>query len=361
MPNTSLLDQLTALAREDSSDRRRDLLRALTDLYLSDSVDPDERAGMLYGEIVVKVADQVAIDARIELAQRLAPAEHAPHAAVYKLATDEIAVAREVLRQSSVLSDADLVAIAETHGDDHMMEIAARPELSATVTDVLVDRGSSGVLHTVSRNSGARFSDFGFQTLATKADGDEALQEILVGRRDMPEAARSQLMTVMSDALKVRLAEEGKQVDQKALAALARTAVDQVNQDAAQSEGLRSRVAVMIEEVKLGKRRVDSIVLLICREDRALDLGWALAMLADVPENGVAKAVLSADPGPLAMLCKVLGVSSEAYRKIEMRRKRLRLGDSVVMRETEQYNALSEADAQRAFRFLKVRRTAAAS
>ncbi len=118
----------------------------------------------------------------------------------------------------------------------------------------------------------------------------------------------------------------------------------------------------MIEEVKLGKRRVDSIVLLICREDRALDLGWALAMLADVPENGVAKAVLSADPGPLAMLCKVLGVSSEAYRKIaEMRRKRLRLGDSVVMRETEQYNALSEADAQRAFRFLKVRRTAAAS
>ncbi|MEZ5839543.1 MAG: DUF2336 domain-containing protein [Hyphomicrobiales bacterium] len=359
MENANLLDQLTSLAREDSSDRRRDLLRALTDLYLTDGVDPDEAAEMLYGEIVVKVVDQVSIEGRIELAERLAPHENAPHAAVVKLASDDIAVAGPILRQSSVLTDADLVAIAQSQNDEHMMAIATRPELSTSVTDVLVDRGSANVLQSVSRNAGAQFSDYGFQTLATKADGDETLQEILAGRKDMPEEARSQLMSVMSDALKKRLEDEGKEIDKRALAVLAKTAVARVEQENTESETLRARVSVMIEEVRLGKRRVDSIVNLICRQDRALDLGWALASLAEVPEAGVGKAVLNNDPGPLAMICKVLGVSEDSYLRVaEMRRKRLRLPQSAVGKEAKQYAALSEADAQRAFRFLKVRRAA---
>ncbi|MCC2113634.1 MAG: DUF2336 domain-containing protein, partial [Hyphomicrobiales bacterium] len=104
----------------------------------------------------------------------------------------------------------------------------------------------------------------------------------------------------------------------------------------------------------------DTLVFRICREDRALDLGWALAQLADLPDAGLSKAVLKSDPGPLAMICKVLGVSTDAFEKIaEMRRKRLRLAQGAVVKEVRQYDALSTAEAQRAFRFLKVRRSVA--
>lgn len=41
-----------------------------------------------------------------------------------------------------------------------------------------------------------------------------------------------------------------------------------------------------------------------------------------------------------------------------MRRRRLHSPESAMLKETKQYAALSEADAQRAYRFLKVRRAA---
>lgn len=65
----------------------------------------------------------------------------------------------------SVLTDTDLAAIAVSQSQQHLVAIAERARLSESVTDILVERGDQKILHTVSANEGANFSDRGFDRL----------------------------------------------------------------------------------------------------------------------------------------------------------------------------------------------------
>ena len=91
---------------------------------------------------------------RAELSARLAPAEHAPFEVVQHLARDnEIAVAGSVLTGSNILRTSDLVEIASTKGQDHLLAISGRENLPEAVTDVIVDRGESRVIRKLANNA----------------------------------------------------------------------------------------------------------------------------------------------------------------------------------------------------------------
>ena len=59
---------------------------------------------------------------------------------------DEIAVAGPVLAQSVQLTDRDLVEIAGSKGQAHLGAITERTRLAAAVTDILIQRGDTGVV-----------------------------------------------------------------------------------------------------------------------------------------------------------------------------------------------------------------------
>ena len=61
---------------------------------------------------------------------------------------------------------------------------------SATVTDVLIDRGNQQVVHRVSANHGAEVSHWGFDQLLDKARADVHLQETLIERPDLSSGRR---------------------------------------------------------------------------------------------------------------------------------------------------------------------------
>jgi uncharacterized protein (DUF2336 family) len=191
MPPANAVVDLIALAQEPSSDKRRELLHSITDLFLTSDSHPEE-THELFGSVLERVSDTVTVEDRSQLAARLAPVEFAPHGLMSKLAHDEAAeVATPVLRESAVLTDNDLASVANKRGETHMMAMASRPALGPQVTDVLVERGSQNVLHAVSANEGAKFSDDGATTLATRAANDEVLQNTLAQRKDLPGNARN--------------------------------------------------------------------------------------------------------------------------------------------------------------------------
>src|SRR5437763_15372641 len=98
-------------------------------------------------------------DARVRLAERLAPIANAPANVIRLLALDgEIAVAASVLAQSERLAEDELLLIANSKGQAHLLTIARRQDLSAPVTDVLIARGDRDVLASLARNGEARFS-----------------------------------------------------------------------------------------------------------------------------------------------------------------------------------------------------------
>jgi uncharacterized protein (DUF2336 family) len=95
-------------------------------------------------------------------------------------------VAGNVLATSSRLRTSDLVEIASTRGQDHLLAISGRTNLPEAVTEVIVDRGESNVIRKLANNASARFSDSGYSKIVARSEADSELIEILGLRVDLP-------------------------------------------------------------------------------------------------------------------------------------------------------------------------------
>src|SRR5262245_64010687 len=148
----SVIDELERVLAAGSSDRWTEILRRVTDLFLGNAAGfNNEQVGLF---------DQVETQALAELGTKIAPIDNAPRGIIRCLAYhDEIAVAGPVLTRSSQLTDGDLVEIAGSKGQGHLGAISERTRLGAAVTDILIQRGDTGVVRKLSLNQGANFSE----------------------------------------------------------------------------------------------------------------------------------------------------------------------------------------------------------
>ena len=204
-----LRDLDDAVSRGTPESRRRALWHT-TDLMITGRYSDDEI--WTFGEVIGRLADEIEVATRAELARRLARFEQAPVNIIHKLAfDDEIDVAGPILRESGRLEAYALVANVCTKGQPHMLAISKRKSIEAAVTDALVTRGDRDVVNSVVSNDGARFSEFGFLHMTKRAEGDSILAEQLGLRKDIPRHVFQQLIAKASDDVKKRL--EGERPD----------------------------------------------------------------------------------------------------------------------------------------------------
>src|SRR5262249_57171901 len=78
---------------------------------------------------------------------------------------DEITIAAPVLQESARLGDNDLVEIAQTKGEQHLLAISGRWWLKEVVTDALLSRRFASVSRRIVGNPGARVSAGGFSVI----------------------------------------------------------------------------------------------------------------------------------------------------------------------------------------------------
>src|SRR6478752_4019365 len=204
-----LLDRLSGLAEERSSERRIELLREITDLFLDDVEGHSTNEMALFDDVMTRIADDVSQTARAELAERVSAIPRAPKALLLRLAGDVIGVARAVLRRSPALTDDDLETLAKSKSNAHLLAISGREALSPRVTDVLVERGDTAVVERVAENQGARFSPRGYATLVERAAESEELQMRLAMRRDLDDAAVTALIPALSEKVLQHLTRQG--------------------------------------------------------------------------------------------------------------------------------------------------------
>jgi hypothetical protein len=210
MFETQMIDSKTFRA-EASSERRNELMRNVSTLFAIASENCTHEQIDIYDSVLSRLADMVEVEARSFAARKLAPLRRAPHGIVMKLSTDDIAVAAPLLSQSPVLTDGDLVAIADRNEMAYLEAIAERPVLSDRVTDALVARGDSEVRRKVAANSGALFSEEGFERLAEEALRDVATAAALNARSDTPDAVIERLVAEATE--EVRRIVEGRNSD----------------------------------------------------------------------------------------------------------------------------------------------------
>lgn len=186
MPNAqSCLTEIELLANDTSSEKRHELLHRVTDLFFLTRDQHTPADALVFGDVMGRIAYELEIGARTELSQRLCETDQAPHQLVCELARDEIEVATPVLERSPVLTEVDLVKIAKTQGQPHLRAIAKRATVSAPVTDVIIERGESGVLAEIAGNKAAELTNAGITILLRKACTDDNVRNALAKRGDL--------------------------------------------------------------------------------------------------------------------------------------------------------------------------------
>ena len=202
----TLITELEAAVRSGSSEIRVNKLRQVTSLFLAGSGSLTDEQVKVFDDVLCRLMVRIETQALAELGRCLAPVDNAPAETIKRLAWNEaIAVAGPVLTGSKRLSTVDLTEIAQVRGQAHLAAISRRESLETAVTDVLVERGDQQVLHTLAKNTGARFSDTGYAALVEKADGDDMLSEAVGSRRDIPVRLLRDLLARATEAVKARL------------------------------------------------------------------------------------------------------------------------------------------------------------
>src|ERR1700728_305156 len=203
----SFLRDLDEAVQRGTDESRTRALWHTTDLMLAGRFSEDEI--WTFGEVIGRLADEIEVAARAQLARRLAKFDLAPVNIIHKLAfDDEIEVAGPILRESKRLESYALVANVCTKDQSHMLAITQRETLEESVTDELVTRGNQEVVKSVANNNGARFSDFGFLNMVQRAEGDSILAEQLGLRKDIPRHVFQQLIAKATSDVKKRLERE---------------------------------------------------------------------------------------------------------------------------------------------------------
>lgn len=202
----ALADIEDVIARS-APDRRVHALQRLTDHFVSAEPELTKEQADVFNSVFQHLVENIEKAARIRLSAKLADKASAPHGIVRGLAFDEdIQVAGPVLERSKALRDEDLIHVAETYGNDHLLAVARRESLTVAVTDVLVERGDHEVIRVVAANEGAKLSRDGFRRLIDRAKGDADLQETIGTRPDLPDDCYPRLLAQATESVVRRLA-----------------------------------------------------------------------------------------------------------------------------------------------------------
>ncbi|HZE52638.1 MAG TPA: DUF2336 domain-containing protein [Bradyrhizobium sp.] len=292
-----------------SPESRAKALWHTTDLMITGGFSEDEI--WTFGEVITRLADEIEVAARAQLAQRVARFDHAPVNIVHKLAFDDaIEVAGPVLRESKQLEPYALVANVCTKSQTHMLAISKRESLAESVTDELVTRGNQEVVKSVVQNNGARFSDFGFLHMIKRAEGDSILAEQLGLRKDIPRHVFQQLIAKASSDVKKRL--EGERPD---MAQHIQSSVTDVAGALQSKFGPVSRSHFVAKRVVAAQHQLGNLnensISTYARSHRLDEVTIGLSLLCALPSDVIERAVLDKNRETLLILVKALDFSWE--------------------------------------------------
>src|SRR3954470_3170036 len=146
--STSLIPELEEVIQHGSHEKRATTVQRIATLFVSSAPNFSEDHIGLFDDVLCRLVVEIETKARAEMAQTLAGVVNAPAELMRKLAhDDDIAVAGPVITKSARLGENELVELARTKGQAHLAALAGRQNIGEAVTDVLVRRGDTEVMH----------------------------------------------------------------------------------------------------------------------------------------------------------------------------------------------------------------------
>lgn len=353
---SNLIEELELAVSFGAGDQRQAALSYTTDLLIAGRYNDDEV--WMFGDVIGLLASEIEASARAQLSSRLAPCSNAPSNIIDRLACDDsIDVARPVLQHSDRISEETLLKVARTKSQHHLLAISERNTLQENVTDALLARGDRAVVHSVAKNSGARFSDSGFWKLVQRSENDIVLTLEVGARKDIPRHQFQKLIAKASDEVKERLAA----INPQAADAISDVVTGVTgNMHAKFGPATRSYFVAkkqIAEMRRLGQLNEQALIE-FARERKFEEVTVALSLICDLPVNTVERA-LNDDHGEMILILAKAANLSWASAKLLLL---LRAGDGVSAHDLEaahkNYSTLSAKTARQVLNFYRTRQEA---
>jgi uncharacterized protein (DUF2336 family) len=361
----SIVDEVETAINTGSAEKRLETVKRVTDLFLSSAGSFNSEQIELFDNVLERLIKTIEIRAiadisvRIALAEmssQLAPVAQAPPSVVRRLArNDEITVAEPVLAESARLSTEDLVEIAETKGEQHLLAISGRWWLKEVVTDALLARRYPTVSRRIINNPGARVSAAGFAIVLAQAESDPELAVETGIRVDLPSELRQQLLRGATEAVRSRLLSRAPphlfEEIRSAIAAVSAGVNRQMSKvrDFAEAKSLVARLS---EKGELNEATLFGFA----KQRKYEETVAALAELSQSTIEVIRPLMQSLRDDGVLTPCRAAGLSWETVHAVlDSRFATGRMGPHELARAKGQFARLTTENAHRLLRFWQVR------
>lgn len=357
---TSSLQDLIDLAKEPSSDKRRELMRKLTDVFLDAAPDYSDAERDHFGAILGRVATDMDAAVRRQLAKQFANVPSAPHNLIQRLAADEeFSVAKDVLLKSTVLRDDDLIAIARHSAQDKLEVIAARHSVSEAVSEAIVEHGDDQVVVKLVSNTAARLSRSTFRRVVERSETSEVLQTPLITRADVPPDMLQDMFSFVSAELRTKITQKldtlPPDVIEKAFADAAKEFAGEVRQ----MKDADRKAMVYVAEMARRKLLNEALLHQLLRNKQVTEFIHAFARLAEIDVKTAGRIVNACNTEGVAIVCRAMRFDRSTFAAIafflEERAGDAQKGTHNIL---ELYDKVTPEAAQRVMRFWRVRKEA---
>jgi len=351
-----VLSELTELATEASSEKRRQLLGRIADMFYNDGRDlVAEQEMLLFASVVTRLLRDIDADGRRTFSSIVAGNEKTPHAVALSLANDDADIAAPVLQRSPQLTEDDLVEITTSRTMEHRLAISRRANITVRVTDALIDFGEVEVMHSLVENRTASMSERGFNVIADRSLTSASLREKICLRGDVPATAARKLLPFLDDAdrakMEALIAANGGAVDE-----LVREALPESSAERSDRAKRRLHIKALAAQIDGGTASLDGMLASVIAERDPFDVALLLSELTLLPEKQMVNAMVLRLSEPLMLTCKALGAGADVFVLANgLRCETAKMAADAESRLREVYGKLDAASAQRAMRFVNVR------
>ena len=357
---TSKFALLLNLAKETSSDKRRELLRHITDMLLADPGGQTSANYSAFDEIAGAVVSDLTFEVRAELARTLAMSSMPLWGTARKLAMDDIEIARPVIERSPALTETDLLDVVATKSQDHMIALTKRTDIGEKVSGALVTRGEDRVVAALLSNEDAKIDRATYEIVAERAQDSKILHAPFVRRPGVPLDLLNDLFLSVAAELRQEVLKHYENVSPQELdAALerSRNRVSKLYGALPEDFEIAQRKLKKLERV--GELQPPLLVRLMREgpESRTLFL-LALGKLTDADYRVISRLIETQDVDALALLCRAAGFDRALFVTLSL----LVASKDEARSKLENFGTLYEqvpvVSAQRAVRFWKLRAAA---
>jgi uncharacterized protein (DUF2336 family) len=322
-------DELFALARDKSEQGRRALFDTVSDLFLEDGRSLSDRERALMGEILRHLIHDVEMTVRKALAERLAVRADTPRSLVLELANDEIEVAHDILLESKVLQDADLVEVIKHRTMEHQLAVSMRNSVSEQVSKALVETGQEDVITSLLNNHGARVSREVMEYLVSESKRVDAYQNPLVERPDLSPDLAQRMYWWVSAAIKKHIADRFS-IDQASLDDAVEAAATQNMDQQLETVATTTKSEELVDRLDdLGELDADFLIKSLRQGEVSLfEAGFG--KMSGLRPKLLRRILFESGGEALALLCRAIDIDADTFLTVYALTRRAKDGEQEI-------------------------------